>query len=108
MDAERARELTNLAKKKHLHDIETIYASDLSAMERDIDDKIDKAAKSGANEYIMGSINFNELIKKHITNEQELQIDAALWSKALQDHYSARGFEVYGIDNIGIEWSDDD
>lgn len=108
MDAKRARELTNLAKKKHLHDIETIYASDLNAMERELDDRIDEAAKSSANEYVTGSIGFGELIKKHITNKQELQIDSTLWSKALQDHYSARGFEVYGNDNIGIEWPDAD
>ena len=108
MDAECARELTNLAKKKHLHDIETIYASDLNTMERELDDKIDEAAKSGTNKYIMGSIGFDEFIKKHITNERELQIDVALWSKALQDHYSARGFEVYGNGDIVIGWSDDD
>lgn len=108
MDADCARELTNLAKKKHLHDIETIYANDLNAMERELDDKIDEAAKSGANKYVTGSIGFTELIKNHITNEQELQIDSTLWSQALQDHYAARGFEVYGIDNIGIEWPDDD
>lgn len=108
MDAECARKLTELAKKKYLHDIETIYASDLNAMERELDDKIDEAAKSGTNKYVMGSIGFDELIKKHIANEQELQIDSVLWSEALQEHYSARGFKVYGIDNIGIEWPDDD
>lgn len=35
MDAECACELTNLAKKKHLHDIETIYANDLNAIDAD-------------------------------------------------------------------------
>lgn len=106
MDADRAKQLTKLAKKKRLRDIETIYASYLNAMERELDDKIDETAKSGTNKYIMGSIGFDELIKKCITNEQALQIDAAFWSKALQDHYSARGFKVYGNGNIGIEWSD--
>lgn len=108
MDADCAKQLTKLAKKKHLRDIETIYSSDLNAMERELDDKIDEAAKSGTNKYVMGSIGFDELIKKCITNEQALQIDSTLWSKALQDHYSARGFKVYGNDGIVIEWSDDD
>lgn len=93
MDAELARELKNLAKKKHLHGIETIYASYLNAMARDLDDKIDEVAKSGVNKYIMGSIGFDELIKKHMTKEQELQIDSMLWLKALQDHYSAIGIK---------------
>lgn len=75
-------------------------------MERELDDKIDEATKSCANKYIMGSIGFDELIKKHMTNEQELQIDSMLWLKALQDHYSARGFKVHGNGNIGIERSD--
>lgn len=108
MDADRAKQLTKLAKKKHLRDIETIYASDLNAMVRELDDKIYEAAKSGTNKYIMGSIGFDEFIKKYITNEQALQIDPTLWSKALQDHYSARGFKVYGNADIVIEWSDDD
>lgn len=108
MDAYRAKQLTKLAKKKHLRDIETIYIDDLNAMERELDDKLDEAAKSGSSKYIMGSIDFDEFIKKHMTNEQELQIDSTLWLKALQDHYSARGFKVYGYGNIGIEWSDDD
>lgn len=105
MDADRAKQLTKLAKKKHLRDIETIYVDDLNAMERELDDKIDEAAESGSSKLVVSS---TELIDSHIRTKEEQNIELTLWVKKLCEHYEMRGFTASG-DSIclAIEWPED-
>lgn len=104
MDADRAKQLTKLAKKKHLRDIETIYVDDLNAMERELDDKIDEAAKSGSSKLLVSS---TELIDSHLRTKEEQSIELTLWVKKLCEHYKTCGFIANG-DSVclTIEWPD--